>query len=205
MQPYAIKVGDKWVSYSRLGPLAYPIAMAAAVKFFTEQNPNAVTDSDLQKTTKIISGIAKFFSDQSYMQGLGDFVAVAQGDMTAVVQAASNIPSQLIPLASLQRWVANIIDPVYRKHGSKLSVENIIQNLEAGIPFLSKNLESYKTPLGAESKRQYPFMSAVSPIGVTKENEFFAGSLDMIQQKKRLDLIKKNLKEKLRERIMPNL
>ena len=120
-------------------------------------------------------------------------------------RALSNIPSHLIPLASLQRWVANMVDPIYRKHGSKLSVENIIQNLEAGIPFLSKNLESYKTPLGAESKRQYPFLSAVSPIGITKENEFFAGSLDMIQQKKRLDLIKKDLKERLRERIMPNL
>ena len=205
MQPYSIKIGDKWVAYSRLGPLAYPIAMAAAIKYFTQQNPNSVSDTDLQKTIKIITGIAKFFSDQSYVEGLGDFVGLAEGDVTAAVQAISNIPSQLIPLASLQRWVANIIDPIYRKTETKLSVENIIKNLEKGIPFLSKQLEAYKTPLGQPSERQYPYFSAISPIGVTKEDKFFVGKLNMIQQKKRLDLIKKNLKEKLKQKIMPNL
>ena len=204
-QPYSVKIGDKWVAYSRLGPLAYPIAMAAAIKFFTQQNPNSVSDTDLQKTSKILSGIAGFFSDQSYMEGLGDFIDMAKGDTSAATRAASNIPSQLIPLASLQRWIANLVDPVYRKVGTRLSVENIIQNLEKGIPFLSKNLESYKTPFGAPSKRQYPFLSAISPIGITKEDRFFKGSFELLQQKKRLDKIKESLKERLKQRIAPNL
>ena len=29
MQPYSVKIGDKWVAYSKLGPWAYPLAMAA--------------------------------------------------------------------------------------------------------------------------------------------------------------------------------
>ena len=205
MQPYSVKIGNKWVAYSRLGPLAYPIAMAAAVKYFTEQNPKAVSDTDLQKTTKIFLGIAKFFSDQSYMEGLGDIVGIAEGDVTAATQALSNIPSQLIPLTSLQRWVANMVDPIYRKTQTGLSVESIIQNLEKGIPFLSKRLESYKTPFGQPSERQYPYVSAVSPVGVTKEDPFFSGKFEMIEQKKRLDNIKKSLKEKLKQKIIPNL
>lgn len=205
MQPYSVKIGDKWVSYSRLGPLAYPMAMAAAIKYYTEQNPNSVTDTDLQKTSKILSGIAKFFSDQSYMEGLGDFVGIAQGDTTAVVQAISNLPSQLIPLSSLQRWVANLVDPIYRKTDTKLSIEAIIKNLEKGIPFLSKNLESYKTPFGVPSRRQYPFISAISPLGITKEQEFFKGRFELIEQKKRLDKIKTDLKERLKQRIAPSL
>lgn len=204
-QPYSLKIGDKWVAYSRLGPLAYPIAMASAIRYYTEQNPASVSDSDLQKTVKVISGIAKFFSDQSYVEGLGDFVAIAQGDVSAPVQAAANIPSQLIPLSALQRWVANIIDPIYRKSETKLSVDGIIKNLEKGIPFLSRNLESYKTPLGQESRRQYPIGSAFSPVGVTKEKLVYTNLLNILQDKKRMEKIKESLKEKLRARIAPSL
>jgi len=32
-QPYSIKIGDNWVSYSKLGPLAYPIAMASSFQW----------------------------------------------------------------------------------------------------------------------------------------------------------------------------
>lgn len=204
-QPYSVKFGDKWFSYSRLGPLSYPIAMAAAIKFHTDQNPSAVVDTDLQKITKILSGIAKYFSDQSYVEGIGDFVALAQGDTTAPVQIATAIPSQLIPLSSLQRWIANIVDPIYRKSETTLSVENIIKNLEKGIPFLSKNLEPYKTPFGQESRRQYPVAGAISPVAVTKESPTETNLLNLIQDKKRLDLIKKDLQEKLKQRIVPNL
>lgn len=49
-QPYSIKIGDQWVSYSRLGPLAYPIAMAAAIKYYTQQDPKALTKSKDRKS-----------------------------------------------------------------------------------------------------------------------------------------------------------
>jgi len=182
MQPYSIKIGDKWVSYSRLGPLAYPIAMAAAIKFYTKDNPKAVGDNEFQKITKIISGIAQFFSDQSYVQGIGDFVNIAQGDITALTRAASQIPSQLIPLTALQRWIANIIDPIYRKTDKKLSVEGIIENLKSGIPFLTKGLPAYTTPTGEEEKRQYPFFNPLSPITISKESPEWKNYFNTLQK-----------------------
>jgi hypothetical protein len=198
MQPYAIKLGDNWVSYSRLGPLAYPIAMAAAIKFYTKDNPKAVGDNEFQKITKILSGIAQFFTDQSYIQGIGDFVNVAQGDMTALTRAASQIPSQLIPLSSLQRWIANIIDPVFRKTDKTLSVDGIIENLKSGIPVLTTTLPAYTTPSGEIEKRPYPYFNPISPISISKESKEWKDYFNTLQQVSRERVLETKSKEELK-------
>jgi len=129
-QPYSIKIGDNWVSYSKLGPLAYPIAMATAFQWFLKENPKAMTDSNFEKSVKAFSGIAKFFSDQSYVEGISDLVNAIRNTEGGVSSALTNIPSQFIPLSSLQRWVSQLIDPIYRKPESGFSIDAIIQNLE---------------------------------------------------------------------------
>jgi hypothetical protein len=171
LQPYALKIGGKWLSYSKLGPLAYPIAMAAAIHYYSKENPKAVTDTASQKATKALTGIAEFFSDQSYVQGIGDIIDVARGDETATTRAFANIPNQLIPLASLQRWVATMIDPVYRKADRQLSVDALIQNLKKGIPGLSKTLEPYERSNGKPSERQLPIGNSFSPVTVSTETD----------------------------------
>jgi len=199
MQPYSVKIGDTWVSYSRLGPLAYPMAMAAAIKFYTKDNPKAVGDSELKKITKIFSGIAQFFSDQSYVQGIGDFVNLAQGDITALTRAASQIPSQLIPLTALQRWVANLIDPIYRKTEKELSVEGIIENLKSGLPGLTFGIPPYTTPTGEPSKRQYQFINPISPISISKENPKWVDYFNTLQQVSRERVLETKSKEELKQ------
>jgi hypothetical protein len=169
LQPYAVKVGDTWMSYSKLGPLAYPIAMAAAIQHYTKENPKAATDTGTQKLTKIMTGIAEFFADQSYMQGMGDILDVARGDETAAARIFSNVPTQLVPLSSLLRWTSTIIDPVYRKADRELSPRAIIENIKKGLPGFSKSLESYETPSGEPSFRQKPVLNSFSPVQISEE------------------------------------
>ncbi len=199
LQPYSVKIGDTWVSYSRLGPLAYPMAMAAAIKFYTKDNPKAVGDTEFQKITKILSGIAQFFSDQSYVQGIGDFVNLAQGDITALTRVMSQIPSQLIPLTALQRWVANIIDPIYRKTDKTLSVDGIIENLKSGIPGLTFGFPSYTTPKGEPSKRQYPYFNPLLPISVSEENPEWKDYFNTLQQVSKERVLETKTKEELKQ------
>jgi hypothetical protein len=167
-QAYAVKIGDAWVSYSRLGPLAYPLAMAAAFQYHTNESPYALSDSDMQKATRVFTGIAQYFSDQSYMEGIGDLVKTVKGDPGALTATAANVPSQLIPLSSLQRWVANIIDPVFRKSESGFDPQTIIDNLKRGIPGFSQDLEPYKTAAGEPSRRPMPMVNALSPVQVNR-------------------------------------
>lgn len=169
LQPYSLKIGDTWVSYSKLGPLAYPIAMAAAIRYYSKDDPKAGLNGKSTTAVAILRGIAEFFADQSYVQGIGDLMDVGRGDQTAWNRIASNIPAQLVPLASLQRWVTQIIDPIYRKAPSGVSVHAVIDNLKKGIPGLSTNVEPYRTNDGEPSRRQMPGINAVSPVTVTTE------------------------------------
>jgi hypothetical protein len=199
--PYSIKIGDKWVSYSRLGPLAFPIAMAAAIKYHDEQSTKSLSDSDFEKMTKVLAGTAQFFSDQSYLEGVGNFIDLAKGDVESTGRILTGIPTQLVPLSSLQRWAANLIDPIYRKTGAGLTPEAIIDNLKKGIPFLSKQLQPYKDIYGEPSKRSMPILNAVSPIGVSKEKSEEAGIyesyMDMAKYRAEVNKIKKEIRKSL--------
>jgi len=145
-KPYSVKIGDKWVNYSRLGPISYPLAMAAAIQWYVKENPKAATDTALEKMINVIAGIGQFFTDQSYVSGLGDLLDAIRGDVYAIKNATTNLPSQLIPLSSLQKWVAQLIDPIYRKPEKETNIKSLIQNLQKGIPLASKGLEAYTTP-----------------------------------------------------------
>ena len=149
-----------------------------------------------------MAGIAGFLADQSYLEGVGNFVDAARGDEEAISRAASQIPSQLIPLASLQRWVADFVDPVFRKSQKGLSTEAIIENLKKGIPGLSKQLPAYKTPLtGEEEKKQFPAVRALSPVGVTKENKEFEELYQLLLQKRTMSAELNKIKEDLRKEL----
>jgi hypothetical protein len=164
-----VKIGDHWVSYSKLGPLAYPIAMAAAMRYFGKDDPKASVNSSGAVAKNLFRGIAEFFADQSYVQGIGDLIDVARGDNTAWNRVVTNTPAQLVPLSSLLRWVTQIVDPVYRKAPADVSVGAILENLKKGIPGLSTSVPAYKTTNGGDSARQKPVLNAVAPLTITKE------------------------------------
>lgn len=200
-QPYSLKIGDTWISYARLGPIAYPIAMASAIKYYLKDNPQAATQNNLEKVSRIFLGIGGFFSDQSYVQGIGNLLDILQGDVYATGRAVSNLPSQIVPLTSLQRWVARLIDPVFRKTEKGLSVESIIQNLQKGIPFISRGLPAYKEPLGEESRQQSPLTNALSPLGITVEKKDYEELYQLLMQKREMSAELRKIKEDLRKEL----
>ncbi len=195
-QPYSLKVGDKWISYTKLGPLAYPIAMAAAMKHQAYDHPEATGKMNAALTGRIISSLGEFFSDQSYMQGIGDLITAAKGDESVLAKMLSNYASQLVPLSSLQRWVTQIIDPVYRKSSREFSFEGIMQNLKRGIPFASETVPPQLTPNKQPSVRQMPWLNAVSPVGITTEIPSGVREYRGLQQRRRNAAIRKRAQEK---------
>jgi len=198
MQPYAVKIGDKWVSYSKIGPLAYPLAMAAAIKNGFQDDPKSAANSFDEKALSSLTGVMGFFADQSYMQGIGDLVKSVEGrEGFNLSKVAGNVATQYIPLSSLQRWVTNVIDPVYRKGGS------VYENIAKGIPGLSDDQPYYEDPFGDPSRRQMPELNAVSPLGITKERpdmkELYKLRGEELRQNAIANREKKDLEKALRE------
>lgn len=170
--PFAIKLGNTWYSYNRLGPIGFPIAIAAAMKWYLSENPSAATDTKLQRASKVVGGLGAYFGNQSYVQGITDLMNFVKNAPGALPKLISGIPSQIIPLSAFQRWInTQIIDPVYRKSEKELSVEAIIDNARSSIIGLTKGMEAYKDINDEESKRSMPRVNALSPIPVSKAKD----------------------------------
>lgn len=191
-QPFSIKIGNTWIGYSRLGPLAFPIAIPAAIKNYTLQNPSSATDNNLQKTAKVIGGLGEFFASMSYVEGIGQLMGLIKNAPGAASKLLMQGPSQLIPVSSLQRWVNNfIIDPIYRKSEKDMSAESIIDEARKSIIFGTKGLPAYENPDGEESRRSYPGLNAFSPIPVTKSNYEYEEEYKQYIEERKEDLIEK--------------
>ena len=176
MQPYSVKIGDKWVSFSKLGPLSYPIAMAAALADAEKKNPDKDMVANL---TSGVSGILGFFGDQSYVRSIGDLVDVIQGGVnvgpTALSAEGANLAGQLIPYKSFLTWLGRITDPTYRK------ASGFVDRLKKDIPIIGEKLEPYTDIYGKPSVRDHHGLNAVSPYKVTQEKPQEKQMLDKYQ------------------------
>jgi hypothetical protein len=166
LQPYSVKIGDKWVSYSKLGPLAYPIAMASALKWSKENNGD---EGVLTTAGTAMAGTLGFFADQSYVRGIGDIIDAFRGDEYKQARGLGNIPSQMVPYRAFMGWISRLVDPVYRDTAGGSVPEQIGKSIVSQIPYASKSLPARETPFGGESQRQFPGINAVSPFSISQE------------------------------------
>ena len=200
-QPYSVKIGNYWISYSRIGPLAYPLAMAAAFNYYTKENPEAATQASMEKAGNIISGISGFFADQSYVRGMGEMLDLLRGEEGAIGRVMTSLPNQLVPLSSFQRWVNSLIDEVYRKPEKGVSIEALISNLKQSIVGLSQTLPPYPAPFGETSKRDFPVLNALSPMGVSIEKQEMAELYEVLMEKRSMSAELRKIKEDLRKEL----
>jgi hypothetical protein len=162
--PYAIKIGDRWFQYNKMGALAYPIALAAAWK---EYSTDPRYENLGGRVGAAMAGYAKFFGDQSYVQGLTDLTKNLEGNVKSFAQdTPANFARQLVPLDALQGWVNTIFDPKIRVATSPF------ERLESGIPGLSQNLTERSTPLGEPATRVAPAQNLfnLTPIKTSVES-----------------------------------
>lgn len=182
-QPYSIKVGDEWVSFSKIGPLAYPMMMASALHYYEQESPSALSDNQFEKGAKAIEGILQFFSDQSYVQSLGDLMNIPREGMSAATKLVTSVPAQLIPLASLQRWVNNLIDPLIRDKEKGFNIQAVVDNLKPSIVGLSQTMKPKEDYYGEPAQKPHQVINAVSPLKMSKEDSDAAALLQDKQER----------------------
>lgn len=170
-QEYAIKIGDKWIGYERIGPLAYPIALAAGIRSVWEEDQARIAKGEeprgnIENLGRSMLEMTQFFGDQSYLENVGNFIdLISEGDFNKAERIIANMPAQLIPWNAALGFLTRIIDDVYRKP------ETILQNLQRGLPFVSKGVPPFETPTGDPATRQFNIFNQVSPVQVTEEKE----------------------------------
>ena len=187
-KPFSVKIGDKWVSMQYLGPFGLAVAIPAAMKYYQDESRTALTDSQMDKIGQSLMGVAEFFSGQTFLEGINNFVKLASGDIDYTLpKNVAYTSSQMIPLQGLIRWVSTIVDPVYRKPSGS------VQQLQQNIPFLSKSLPAYTMPNGEESKREG--LNLITPYDITKSNPQYEQGYQERTQKLQQNAVVNELKK----------
>lgn len=183
MQPYAIKIGDKWVAYSKLPPaIAFPFAMVSALK--DAQDNKGLDDTTLDNVLNAVSKYGNFMADQSYVKSIGDLLSAVKGNAESMTRYVSNYPQQLVPFRALSGWVARLTDPNQRQVNADAGfIDKQVQSLMTQIPGLSQKVPARLDSEGKPVENKDRLLNAVSPIKITTENPEKAASYQEMRQK----------------------
>ncbi len=148
-KPFALRMGNKWIPMWYLGPFALSFGIPAAIKHYTEDTKQSMTDGATDKILNIANGVSRFIGSQSSTQSIGALFSALSGDIDFKFSSQTGFTvQQIIPGASFIRYVNTIIDPIYRKP------TGFIESIEANLPILSKQLDAYQTPLFEDAERE---------------------------------------------------
>ncbi len=198
LQPYSVKIGDKWVSYAKLPPaLGFPLAFTSALHD-AEQN-KTIDQSQLNVILGTVAKMGNFYADQSYVKNIGDMVAAAKGSTEDMTRFISNYPQQLVPYRALLGWMARLTDPYQRKVNQDTGfLEKQVQQLFTQIPGLSQTVPARLDKAGEPIPNQNKEINAFSPLRVTSERPQQKEYYDLLKQKalntKNTNIIKEKIK-----------
>lgn len=163
-QPYSVKVGDKWYSYSRLDPLGMTLGLAA------DMHEIALNSQELDEETEkafqaAMLAVAKNVTSKTYLQGIASFFdAVSDpdryGESYFKKLAGSVVPAGIAAATRIE-------DPYMR------AAQSSVDAIKARLPMWSNDLAPYRDLWGRTISYQSGFgaaYDAVSPIYVKAEN-----------------------------------
>lgn len=191
LQPYSIKIGNKWVSFQKLPPaLSFPLAFTSAVH--DAYKNKLITDSQLDVVMNAVAKYGNFYADQSYVKQIGDAVASVKGDTEGFARVIGNYAQQLVPYRAALGWLARLTDPYQRKIDTDANIlDQQVQQLMTQIPFMSMNVPARQDEFGQPIPNQNKEINALSPLRVTNEKLEEKQYYDLLQEQ---SLMNKNLK-----------
>ncbi len=198
-QPYSVKIGDKWVSYSKLHPaMAFNFALVAAIDDAKKQQK--LSEDDADSILQAFGKYANFMADQSYLKNVGDFVSGIKGEGFAKLVA--NYPQQLVPFRALSSWIERLTDPYQRAvDPSGSTLDKQMQYFMMQIPGLAQKVPTRKSQLGTPIKNQNRVLNSVSPSKVTTEVPAFEGLYKIGEVDRKLGGYKQQIKDLINKRI----
>lgn len=170
LQPYSVKVGDRWVSYSRTEPLGMLIGAAADYSTILSYVGSAEA-SDI--AVGLVAAFATNFTSKTYVRGLAEVIHAVNYPERGGKRFVGNFISTLVPAGSLVRQVGRAMDPEIK------DINGVMDRLISNVPALSGTLNPDRGLFG--EKRYFSggvgadmmgpagwLVNAVSPYFITK-------------------------------------
>jgi len=99
-QPYSLKIGDKYVSYQRLDPIATPLGILADLGEYSRLNPKEKEDDDMAAVFSACAMTLTYnLTDKSYLRGLNNLMKAVQDPATYLPKLVRDIGAGFVPNA----------------------------------------------------------------------------------------------------------
>lgn len=159
IQPFSIKIGDSWVSYQRIEPIATVLGLAADLLRVTDdyvQNPD-MDQSVLDEAVKpILVAMKSNILSKSFMEGFSNILEVTS-DPARYIESFT--AAGLRPLSpAFLNMVARSTDPYERLATTPL------EKLQQRFPFLRQDLPVEYGAIGGP--RETDFVQAITGFGI---------------------------------------
>lgn len=129
-QPYSVRIGDQWVSYSRLDPFAVQLGVAADLALRSE----GMTDRQLDNYAMLtVASIMRQMGDKTWLSGVTKFSQALQ-DPERYGSAYLRSLGGALAVPNVFAQTARAVDPVMRDR------KTMADELQARIPGLSDGL-----------------------------------------------------------------
>jgi len=157
--PYAIKLGDRWISYQKLEPFNQAFTQIAAIHEAFKDGEAPATD----KIMNVATQIGRNLISQTYLEGINNiFQAVEDPDRYAG-DFIENFALGFVPGVSFLRSITRITDPTVR------DPKGLEEALRASIPGLSTSVTPKRNVFGEDIVRPGGAIQQLFPIKSSKE------------------------------------
>jgi endonuclease YncB( thermonuclease family) len=137
-QPYSIRVGNRWVSYSRFDP--YSTLLGVAADFAEAGNWATKKEAD-QVALKLTESVAQNITNKTWLSGLSDAFDVLSDPQRYGGRYVQNLAASMaVPALSAQ--TAQATDPYLR------DARNIVDAIKARVPVLSQTVPARRNVWG---------------------------------------------------------
>ena len=163
-QPYSIKIGDEWFSYSRLDPIGQMLGIVA-----DSNRVLASLNSDDEKAfdefaVGLVMSVSNNLTNKTYMRGVAEFLdAVESRNLETFKRYYRRFGTSFIP--SLVGAVEQQVDPTWRDS------RTLVDAWCAKTPGCSKDLKPVYDLWGFPQDTGYLGVDIVSPIMMSKDKQ----------------------------------
>lgn len=155
-QPNSVKIGDKWVSYQSLQPIALPLSLIANAFESYTYNGKKPDVGD------ILARVGNSLLDQSFLTGISSLQKALEDPDRFGSAFIRNLGTSFVPGSSALGQTARAVDTTVRLP------ETFGQSIQAMIPGQSQKLAPLTDVLGNPAKRPGGFFNQFNPFKASK-------------------------------------
>lgn len=163
MQPYSIKLGDHWVSYSRLDVVGPMLGIMGGL---ADHTVNVAQDSP-NHVYAAVGALAQYFKDQSALQGLSDLMSFGGSpteSQSYLRQLANGTARGFVP-NFITQLARNNLDPIARVQ------RNPWEAIMNALPGTSTLLDPQRNLMGDDVRKSAP-VGSLLPLTITNVNTY---------------------------------